>query len=92
MKVSSGDTVSLQLAYLLPSASSVESGSSFLLVSGSRKLRAPLISERLLKTMVGMDQWYTANMLSNGDSKPPALLAMEPKPEAVCLKTKTYRA
>ncbi|TNN56712.1 hypothetical protein EYF80_033057 [Liparis tanakae] len=78
--------VGLQRIYLLPSASRVESGSSLLLVSGSRKLRAPLVSVRLLKTMVGMDQWYTAKMLSNGASKPPALLAMEPKPEAVCLK------
>jgi len=73
-------------AYVLPSASSVESGSSFLLVSGRRKPRAPLTSVRLLKTTVGMDQWYTANMLSSGASRPPTLLAMEPKPEAVCLK------
>lgn len=73
-------------AHLLPSASSVESGSSFLLVSGRRKPRAPLTRVRPLKTTVGMDQWYMANMLSGGDSKPPALLAMEPKPEAVCLK------
>ena len=76
----------MQPAYLLASASSVESGSSILLVSGSRKLRTPLISVRLLKTTMGMDQWYMANMLSNGASKPPALLTMEPKPEAVCLK------
>lgn len=71
---------------MFPSASSVESGSSFLLVSGRRKPRAPLTRVRLLNTMVGMDQWYMASMLSSGDSKPPALLAMEPKPEAVCLK------
>lgn len=38
--------------------------------------------------MVGIDLWYVANMLSNGDTKPPALLTMEPKPEAVCLKQK----
>lgn len=88
MEVLSENTISLQLAYLLLSASSVESGSSILLVSGSRKQRAPLTRVRLLKTMVGMDQWYTANMLSNGDSRPPALLAIEPKPEAVCLKQK----
>lgn len=40
----------------------------------------------LLNTTVGMDLWYVSNMLSNGETKPPALLAMEPKPEAVCLK------
>lgn len=82
----SGHTVRLQAAYLLPSASSVESGSSFLLVSGSRKASAPLIIGRLLKPIMGMVQWYMANMLSSGDSNPPNLHAMEPKPEAVCLK------
>lgn len=76
----------LQLAHLLASASSVESGSSLLLVSGSRMHRVPLMSVRLLKTMVGMDEWYMANMLSSGDSSPPARLAIELKPEAVCLK------
>lgn len=35
---------------------------------------------------MGMDQWYMANMLSNGDIKPPNLKAMEIKPTAVCLK------
>lgn len=84
----SRDALGLHFAYLLHSASSVESGSSFLLVSGSRKLRAPLIIQRLLKTMVGMDWLYMANKLSNGDNKPPALLAMEPNPEAVCLQKK----
>ncbi|KAG7227360.1 hypothetical protein INR49_000365 [Caranx melampygus] len=66
---------------LLPGQSQVQ-----LLVCGRRKPRAPLTSVRLLKTTVGMDQWYMANMLSGGESKPPALLAMEPKPDAVCLK------
>lgn len=41
---------------------------------------------RLLKMMVGADGWYAANMLTSGDIKPPILLTMEPKPEAVCLK------
>lgn len=76
----------MQLAHLLPSASLVESGSSFLLVSGSKRTRAPLTTARLLKTMMGIDWWYTANMLSNGDSNPATLYAMEPKPTAVCLK------
>lgn len=39
--------------------------------------------------MIGMDEWYTANMLTSGDIKPPARLAIEPKPEAVCLKQET---
>ena len=76
----------MQPAYLMPSASSVESGSSFRLVSGSRKLRTPLMTVRVLKTMVGIDQWYTANMLSSGETNPPARLAIEPSPEAVCLE------
>lgn len=42
--------------------------------------------DRLPKRMVGMDGWYVANMLTGGDIKPPILLAMEPKPAAVCLK------
>lgn len=68
-----------------PSASSVESGSSFLVVSGRRKTRAPLIVTRQLKTEIGMDQWYTANMLNTGDSKLANLKAKELRPTAVCL-------
>ena len=79
-------SLSMQIAYFCPSASMAESGSSLLLVSGSRKQRAPLISVRLLKTMMGMDQWYMANMLSSGDNNPATLKAMEPIPTAVCLE------
>lgn len=68
-----------------PSASSVESGSSFLVVSGRRKTRAPLITTRQLKTEMGMDQWYTANMLNTGDSKLAKRKAKELRPTAVCL-------
>lgn len=35
--------------------------------------------------MMGMDQWYLANMLHIGDRRHAALMAMEPKPTAVCL-------
>lgn len=80
------DDITKQKHYLLPMASSAESGSSVLLVSGSRKQRAPLIRDRLLKTVMGMDQWYMANMLIVGDNSPAILKAMEPKPTAVCLK------
>ncbi len=73
-------------SHLLVSASSVESGSSFLLVSGRRKPRAPLTSVRLLNTAVGMAQWYVAKMLSRGATIPPALADMSPKAVAVCLK------
>lgn len=57
-----------------------------MLVSGRRKTRAPLTTTKLLKTIMGMDQWYVANMLSNGDSRIATLKAMEPKPTAVCLR------
>lgn len=73
-------------SHLLFSASSVDSGSSFLMASGSMKPRAPLTSERLLKTVMGMAQWYMANMLSSGASIPPVLPDMVPKAVAVCLK------
>lgn len=76
---------SISVADPLPSASLIESGSSVLLVSGSRKQRAPLIIEMLLKMMVGMDGWYTSNTLISGDTKPPTLHTMLPIPEAVCL-------
>lgn len=46
--------------------------------------------ERLLKIMVGMAGWYIPNRLTSGDTKPPTLLAMEPRPEAVCLKPVTH--
>lgn len=72
--------------YLLFSTSSTVSGSSFLLVSGSRKPRAPLTSVRELETVMGMIQWYTANMFSSGASNPPALPDIDPKAVAVCLK------
>lgn len=75
----------------MPLISVAESGSSFLLVSGSRKTRPPLTTARLLKTMTGMERWYIDNMLSSGDSNPAALKAMEPKPTAVCLKDREYR-
>ncbi|TNN50142.1 hypothetical protein EYF80_039631 [Liparis tanakae] len=52
----------------------------------SRRHRAPLTSVKLLKTMVGMVQWYTAKMLSSGASNPPNLPDMAPKAVAVCLK------
>lgn len=74
------------VAHLLPSASLMDSGSSFFLVSGSRKQRAPKMIVMLLNTAVGMALWYVANILSNGDTKPPTLLTMETKPRAVCLK------
>lgn len=73
-----------------PSASSVESGSSFLVVSGRRKTRAPLTTTRVLKTVTGMDQWYTANMLNVGESRLATLKAKEPKPTAVCLKSESH--
>lgn len=73
-------------SYLLFSASSVESGSSFLLVSGSRKPRDPLTSVRLPKTVAGMTQLYMAKMLSSGASNPPNLPDTAPKAVAVCLK------
>jgi len=73
-------------SYLLSSAPSADSGRSLLLVSGSRRQRAPLTSVKLLKTMVGMAQWYTAKMLSSGASNPPTLPDMAPKAVAVCLK------
>lgn len=76
--------------HLLPSAWSADSGSSFLLVSGSKKPRTPLTSVRLLKTVVGMAQWYVARMLSNGATNPPALADMFPKAVAVCLKDGHY--
>lgn len=76
----------MQPAHLLPPASLVDSGSSFLLVSGRRKTRAPLTTTKLLKTMMGMDQWYMASMLNIGDSKLATLKAMEPKPTAVRLR------
>lgn len=76
--------------HLLPSASLVDSGSSFLLVSGSKKPRNPLTSVRLLKTVVGMAQWYVARMLSSGATNPPALADMFPKAVAVCLKDGHY--
>lgn len=69
-----------------PSASSVESGSSFLVVSGRRKTRTPLITTRQLKTEIGMDQWYTANILNTGDNKLANLKAKELRPTAVCLR------
>lgn len=75
----------MQFAHLLPSPSWVESGSSFLLVSGRRKTKTPLTTIRLLKTMMGMDQWYLANVLHVGDSRLATLMAMEPKPTAACL-------
>lgn len=53
------------------------------LFSGSRKQSAPL-----LKTVVGMDQWYTASMLSSGAINPPSLADMAPKAVAVCLEGK----
>ncbi|TNN50143.1 hypothetical protein EYF80_039632 [Liparis tanakae] len=53
---------------------------------GSRRERAPLTSVKLLKTMVGMVQWYTAKMLSSGASNPPNLPIVAPKAVAVCLK------
>ncbi len=43
--------------YLLPSASSVEPGSSVRLVSGSRKAVIPLASARLPNTRVGIVKW-----------------------------------
>ena len=43
--------------HLFPSASSVESGNSVRLVSGSRKPRAPPIRARLLYTSLGRVQW-----------------------------------
>lgn len=72
-------------SHLLPTASFVESGSSFLVVSGRKKTRAPLSSARLLKITMGMDQWYMANMLHVGDSRLPIRKIMEPRPTAVCL-------
>ena len=73
-------------SHLLFSASSADSGSSFLLVSGSRKLRAPLTRVRLLKTVMGMTQWYMAKMLSSGASNPAILADTDTKAVAVCLK------
>lgn len=78
------------MAYPLLSASRIDSGSSFLLVSGSRKHRPPLMMERLLKIMVGIAGWYIPNRLTSGDIKPPILLTMDPRPEAVCLKPVTH--
>lgn len=74
-----------QLSHPFPTASFVESGSSFFAVSGRKKTRAPLRTARLLKIMMGMDQWYTADKLHVGDSKLAVLKIMEPKPTAVCL-------
>ena len=42
--------------YLLPTASSADSGSSLPLVSGSRKVRSPLSIVRLLNTRTGTPQ------------------------------------
>lgn len=78
------------LAYPLLSASRIDSGSSFLLVSGSRKHRPPLMMERLPKIIVGIAGWYIPNRLTSGDTKPPILLTMETRPEAVCLKPVTH--
>lgn len=68
------------------SASSAVSGSSFLLVSGSRKPSAPLTRVKLLNTAVGMAQWYTAKIFSSGASNPPVRPDIAPKAEAVCLR------
>lgn len=75
----------LRFAYPISLASLVESGRSCPLVSGSRKTKTPASTARLLKTTVGIERWYTANMLSSGDSNPAILKAAEPRPTAVCL-------
>lgn len=70
-------------SYLLFSTSSVESGSSFLRVSGSRKPRAPLTSVKMLNTVMGMTQWYMAMAFSGGASNAPIHPDTAPKAVAV---------
>ena len=89
--INSDGTYSICNSHLLLSASSADSGSSFLLVSGSRKLRAPLTRVRLLKTVMGMTQWYMAKMLSRGARKLPILPDIAPIATAVCLKGKEWK-
>lgn len=73
-------------SYLLFTASSVESGSSVLLVSGRRKLRAPPTIVMLPKMVMGITQWYMARMFSSGATNAPDLPNKAPKAVAVCLE------
>lgn len=74
--------------HLFPSASSVESGSSMRLVSGSRKPSAPPARAQVLNKSVGTVQWRTSSRFTTGDSMPATRVAVAPRPVAVCLTIK----
>lgn len=72
--------------HLLSTASLTDSGSSLLLVSGSRKLRAQLKSMRPPHIKGEIETSFLANALRDGARMVLILLIKEDKPTAVCLE------
>lgn len=74
--------------HLLSTTSLTDSGSSLLLVSGSKILRAQLTNMRLPHIKVGIEMSFFANALRDGARMGLILLIKVDKPTAVCLKQK----